>query len=211
MPATPNVDTARVVLTGTTPLVLDNIEHADPEDPIARQIKEITDKGTKRMTDEDRKRKDWLAYNASLYLGPAPGGGKRVVVPWMNISRALRTGAYRIGGGSASGKADGGLASGELDFPLAYNGPADPAKLYEDERFRFRKMVNKTPSSSKSMVPSVRPIFPEWSIELTMIVFNEVISWDLFSRTIAMTGMAVGIGSARKLGYGRFAAEVTKA
>jgi hypothetical protein len=210
MPAAPNIDTAKVVLTGTTPLVLDNIEHADPEDPIYRQIKEITDKG-KEMTTEDRKRKDWLAYNASLYLSTAPGGGKRVVVPWVNINRALRTGAFRIGGVGASGKADGGIATATLEFPLIHNGPKDPAKLYEDERFRLRKMVNKNPTGKKAMVPSVRPQFPEWSLELDLIVFNEIISWDMFGRVLSATGMAAGIGNARKLGYGRFTAEVTRA
>lgn len=209
MPATPNVDTAKVVLTGTTPLVLDNIEHADPEDPICQQIKEITDKG-KDMTAEDRKRKDWLAYNASLYLGSGVDGSRAVVMPWVNINRALRTGAFRIGGTSASGKADGGIASGALEFLLIHKGPRDPGKLYEDEQFRLRKMVNKNPTGKKAMVPSVRPIFPEWSLELTLIVFNEIISWDMFNRVISATGTAVGIGNARKLGYGRFTAEVAQ-
>jgi hypothetical protein len=209
MPATPNIDTARVVLIGTTPLVLDNIEHADPEDPIAREIKAITGKG-KDMTDEDRRRKDWLSYNASLYLAPAPDGSKRVVIPWVNINRALRTGAFRVGGTSASGKADGGVASGTLEFPLLHSGPADPSKLYDDEAFRLRKMVNKSPAGKKAMVPSVRPRFPEWSLEMTLIVFNEIIGWDLFERVVAATGTATGIGNARKLGYGRFTAEVTR-
>jgi hypothetical protein len=208
MPTTPNVDTAEVVLTGTTPLVLDNIEHADPEDPIAQAIKSITDKGSD-MTAEDRKRKDWLAYSASLYLSQTPGG-QRVVVPWVNINRALRTGAFRIGGTAASGKADGGIASGTLEFPLTYKGPQDPAKLYEDERFRLRKMVNKNPTGKKAMVPSVRPVFPEWGLALTLTVFNEIISWDMFARVLSATGTAVGIGNARKLGYGRFSVEVAK-
>jgi hypothetical protein len=209
MPATPNVDTARVVLTGATPLVLDNIEHADPEDPIAQAIAKITDMG-KDMTAEDRKRKDWLAYNASLYLSAGPDGSRTVVMPWVNINRALRTGAFRIAGTNASGKADGGIASGVLEFPLIHNGPQDPGKLYEDERFRFRKMVNKNPTGKKAMIPTTRPIFPEWSLELTLIVFNEIISWDMFGRVMSATGTAVGLGNARKLGHGRFTAEVTR-
>lgn len=210
MPATPNVDTATVTLTGTTPLVLDNIEHADPEDPIAQAIAEITAKKTD-MTAEDRKRKDWLAYNASLYLSASPDGNRAVVVPWVNINRAVRTGAFRIGGTSASGKADGGISSGVLEFPLIHNGPSDPAKLYDDDRFRLRKMVNKNPTGKKAMVPSVRPLFPEWRLEMTLFVFNEVISWDMFCRVIAATGTTVGIGNARKLGYGRFNADVVQA
>lgn len=120
MPVAVNVDTAKVVLTGTTALVMDNIEHSDPDDPIAQEIKKITDKG-KDMTEEDRHRKDWLAYHASLYVQDT-GDSRRIVIPWKNINRALRTGAFRIGGVSASGKADGGIACAVLDFPLDYKG-----------------------------------------------------------------------------------------
>ena len=208
MPVTVNVDTANVVITGTTALVMDNIEHSDPDDPIAQEIKKITDKG-KDMTEEDRHRKDWLAYHASLYTQDTDNG-QRLVIPWKNINRALRTGAFRIGGVSASGKADGGIACAAVDFPLDYKGPQDVAKLYEDSRFRFRTMVNKNPTGKKAMVASVRPIFPEWGLTLKLTVFNEIISWDLFERVLSATGTAAGIGNARKLGYGRFTAKITK-
>jgi hypothetical protein len=208
MAVTANVYTARVVITGTTALVMDNIQHADPEDPIAVQIKEITDKKTD-MTAEDARRKNWLAYHAALYLDDS-GSGPYVVMPWNNISRALRTGAFRIGGTSASGKIDGGVATSALNFPLDHTGPQDPAKLYDDQRFRFRTMVNKNPTGKKAMVPSVRPVFPDWGLTLSLTVFNDIIGWDVFVRVIQATGQAVGIGNARKLGYGRFTAEVTK-
>lgn len=209
MPET-NVYTAHVQVTGTTALVMDNIEHADPEDPIARAIKEITDKGPD-MTSEDRKRKDWLAYRASLYVEDTPGGGQRLVIPSRLVTRALRTGAFRIGGTSLSGKVDGGVAVSSLSYPLLYEGPQDPDKLYEDSRFRFRTMVNKNPTGKKAMVPQVRPVFPEWGLEFTLTVFNEIVTWDAFARAMQATGTAAGIGNARKLGYGRFTAEIAKA
>jgi hypothetical protein len=183
---------------------MDNIEHSDPEDPIAQQIKAITDKKTD-MTSEDRRRKDWLAYNASLYI--RDGG---IVLPWRCINRALRTGGYYIGGASASGKADAGVACGVLEIPLDYSGTQDPAKLHEDEKFRFRTMVNKNPTGKKAMVPSVRPIFPSWGLTFELTVFNEIISWDVFTRVFQAAGTAAGLGNARKLGYGRFTTEIEK-
>lgn len=204
MPVTPGTYQAQVRFTGTTGLVLDNIDTADPENPIAQDIKKITDKG--EMTAEDRQRKDYLAYHGALYLD----GEHRLVMPYRCIKRALRSGAYLVGGTQLSGKMDAGVDAGVLEFPLEHSGPDDPGKLYEDARYRLRLMVNKNPSGKKAMVPSVRPLLPEWGLTFTLKVFNEIIGWDRLVRAIEATGTSVGIGNARKLGYGRFHAEVTR-
>lgn len=202
---TPNVYQANVTFTGTIGLVLDNIDTADPENETAMLIKQITDKD--EMTEEDRKRKDLLAYQGCFYKDDLGN----LVMPWRSIKRALRSGAYLIGGTTLSGKMDAGIEPGAtaIEFPLQYEGPSDPNKLYDDQRFKLRLMVNKNPSSSKkAMVPSVRPILPEWSLTFPVTVFNEVIGWDRFVRAVEITGKSVGIGNARKLGYGRFAVSV---
>jgi len=204
MATTPNIYKAQISLEGTTGLVLDNIDTADPENAIAQQIKQITDKD--EMTHEDRQRKDWLAYHGALYLDAS----KHLVMPYRCIKRALRSGAFLTGGTSLSGKMDAGVSASALEFPLGYTGPEDPARLYEDDRFKLRLMVNKNPSGKKAMVPSVRPILPDWSLQFTLTVFNEIIGWERLVRAIDATGTSVGIGNARKLGYGRFNAQVTK-
>lgn len=203
--ATANVYQAEVTFTGTIGLVLDNIDTADPENPINVEIKKITDKG-QDMTEEDRKRKDWLAYQGAFYKDD----DGRLVMPWRSIKRALRSGAYLVGGTSLSGKMDAGIEPGitAVEFPLTYKGPDDPAKLYEDQRYRLRLMVNKNPSGKKAMVPSVRPILPDWSLTFPVTVFNEIIGWDRFVRAVEITGKSTGIGNARKLGYGRFAVDI---
>jgi hypothetical protein len=200
---TPNIYQAKVSLSGTTGLVLDNIDTADPENPVAKEIKKITDKD--EMTTEDRKRKDWLAYHGALYLDDQ----KQLVMPYRCIKRALRSGAYVVGSTQLSGKIDAGVSASTVEFPLDYVGP-DVDKLYEDDRFKLRLMVNKNPSGKKAMVPSVRPILPEWGLAFTLTVFNDVIGWDKLVRAIQATGVSIGIGNARKLGYGRFTAEVTQ-
>lgn len=203
MATTSTVDRARVRLIGTTGLVLDNIASADPDSEIFREIKAITDK--KEMTAEDRQRKDWLAYHGALYVD-----GDRVMLPWANILRALRSGANLVGGAMLSGKAASGIASAATDFEIEHDGPK-PDRLYDDPRFRLSKMVNKNPSGKKAMIMTVRPIFPQWEVNFGLTVLNEVIGWDQFKRVFEMTGEAVGVGNARRLGYGRFATEITKA
>lgn len=192
-----NVDDALITLTGSTPLIMDNIEHADPDDPIARKIKAITDKKD-NMTEEDRARKDQLAFLAGLYLTDG-----QLVIPWALLRRALATGAFYIGGTSLSGKVDKGVSCSVIESRLEYSGP-EPGKLFEDDRFRLRKMVNKNPTGKKAMVATIRPMFPEWGVRFPVSVFNDVVGFDDFLRALQATGKTVGIGNARKLGYGRF-------
>lgn len=205
MPLTSEIYDVQVTLTGTAPLVLDNIESADPENPIAREIKQITGKDS--MTEEDQHRKDWLAYFGALYLDSSK---TQLVFPYRAVKRALRSGAYYVGGASLSGKIDNGMECSSIEFPLDYKGPADVRQLFEDPDFRLRLMVNKNPSGKKAMVPSVRPLIPVWSLSFTATIFNSIVGWDNVVRALQFTGKSVGIGNARKLGYGRFSADIIK-
>jgi hypothetical protein len=200
-----SVDRGRMILTGTGGgLVMDNIQSMDPDSELNQQIQAIISKP--EMTEEDVRRKNELAYLAALYTDPESG---ELVFPWANILRALRSGAFAVGKAKLSGDVGNGVTSSGIEFPLAYDGP-EPGKLYGEARFRLRKSVNKNPSGKKAMVITVRPVIPEWQLEVPVTVFNEVIGWDKFVRVVKMTGEAVGFGNARRLGYGRFTAEVTK-
>ena len=53
-------------LTGITPLMLHNIRLADPDDPVVRQISELTAK-KKSMTEADRLQVAWLKFVGGLY------------------------------------------------------------------------------------------------------------------------------------------------
>jgi len=188
-------------MTGKTGLVLDNIDTADPENAIAQEIAKILAKSD--LTEEDRQRKDWLAFHGALYTDR----DHHLVLPYRCVKRALRNGAYLIGSSTLSGKMDKGVeSSGSTDFRIVYEGPQDARELYDHQQFRLRNMVRK----GKGMVPYVRPLIPEWKVIADVMVFNDVISWDQFTRTVDITGQAVGVGNARKIGYGRFTAEVKR-
>lgn len=206
MPVTSNVLKERLFLTGTSPLVLDNIEHTDPEDPIAIEIKKITNKSS--PTREDMQRKNWLQWHARLYTAPGPDGSTRLVFPTFSIVRSVEEAgkAYRLGS-----KVSAGVSAPDLNVPLIYDGPDDIEQLHADKQFTWRTMVNGNPSSGKkAMVPTERPIFRTWAIELDLIVFNDILGEEDFLRCLRTAGEGKGIGNARKLGYGRFTAEVTR-
>jgi hypothetical protein len=44
---------------------------------------------------------------------------------------------------------------------------------------------------------------------VTVLVLTELINWDAFCKVIDLAGN-VGVGNARKIGYGRFDVQITK-
>ena len=46
-------------------------------------------------------------------------------------------------------------------------------------------------------------------MSLTVVVFADILGWDKFKQIVDAAGVQ-GIGNARKLGYGRFGAEITE-
>lgn len=61
------MQTLNVKWTGIRPLLMHNGRMADSSNEYVKQIKEITKKGTKKMTDDDCERRDRLEWEAGLY------------------------------------------------------------------------------------------------------------------------------------------------
>lgn len=195
---------ARLDLTGLTPLVLNNAQLADPTNDYALKIKHITDKGV-RMTAEEREQKEALQWAGSLYLDDSG----RIVFPGRNFIRAFRdvAPAFKLGANIDRG----GVMIPESEILVDYGGPADRKALWENPKYRFRTVVNGNPTRGPKggKVTSMRPIFPDWAMSFTVVVFADILGWDDFLRIVDAAG-AQGIGNARKLGCGRFTAKVTK-
>ena len=206
MATTPGIYQAKVTLTGTTGLVLDNIDTADPDNKTHQEIQKIIDKD--EMTEQDRQRKDGSPTMGALRGRRAPRGAALALRQEGAPLRRVRG----RGSTTLSGKMDKGVEAAVTEFLVTGPGangarqPYDARKLYDQEQYRLRNMLRK----GKGMVPAVRPLLPEWVLVAEMSVFNEVISWDKFVRSVEITGQSVGIGNARKLGYGRFSAVVQR-
>jgi hypothetical protein len=209
---------ARLDLTGITGLVLNNAQLADPTNEYTLKIKAITDKGAK-MTPEEREQKEALQWAGSLYLG-ADGS---IVFPGRNFIRAFRDVAPTFRSGAEIDR--GGVMITETELPIFHDGPAkfndaktglrsgpvDRQEMYDDPRFKFRTVVNGNPTKGPKggKVVSMRPVLPRWAMSLTVVVFADILGWDKFKQIVDAAGVQ-GIGNARKLGYGRFGAEITE-
>lgn len=209
--------TVRVVLTGKSPLVMHHPRTADPEDEHSMAIAEIVSKG-KQMTPEDRRLKEDLQWRASLYTEMVKADGddvprERLIVPMIWLTRALEAGGKTLGSGTNSKGAAvfRSVTPTESSMLLEYDGPQDIAGLAADPRYRWRTLVNPNPTGSKPVkLPSARAIFPAWQVVTTLSVVTYMgLSWSDFEKAFRAAGN-LGLGDARKLGYGRFRVKITK-
>lgn len=205
MATTTNIYKMHLTLVGTSPLVINNIRGADPDEPMVREMKRITDKKT-GMTDEDRERLEWLKWHVSLYDDPSTYAGE-LHFPVRGILKSFQKAAGQFRKGTKMASA---VQPVQALVTIQHRGPRDLDDLYRDSQYRFRNMVNSNPSGKKAMVPAVRPIFPEWAIETDVVLFNDVLGLGDFERCAELAGIGEGIGNARPLGYGRFNIDIER-
>lgn len=170
-----------------------NIRLSDPLDPIVRAIKEIS--GKRKKTDEDLERIERLEFEGGLYLssdGP--------VLPGANIEKCLVEGARVTKQGK---QVERGLIVTEMDVPIRYDGPRAVEDLWAEPQFRSRMSVK----VSTSRIMRCRPMFPEWTLELTATVDPGQLNLDALQAIVADAGAMVGLGDYRPR-YGRFVGAV---
>lgn len=194
-------------LTGISPLVMKNPQLADPENEFVRAIKQITAKGQK-MTQDDLDEKARLQFAGALYIGE-----DGPYMPTTNVRKCFIEGGRAVGSGKNSKGPTVERAVIAVDgiAPLEYSGPRDASGLWTEPRFRYSTMVNGNPSSSKkTLVKSMRPWFPKWSLLVEWELVTEALDYDDFVRIVEVAGVSAGLGDNRRNGFGRFSAEVKK-
>lgn len=182
---------------GMTPLVMHNIRLADKADEYARAIKELNDKKTKTDADYDEiARLEWFG---GLYHDSEIG----VYLPTWNVLRCLERGGVIIKKGTDIFRA---VVVTSDRAEVKYEGPRDIKQLWDRQEFRWRTTVG----VQRSKVTRMRPIFRRWSMVVEAELMEDVLNPSDFERVVELAGRTAGLGDARKLGYGRFMAEVKR-
>lgn len=191
------LETLKIKLTGIRPLVMHNGLLADPTNPTVIRIREITSKGSKKMTVEDHKERDRLEWEGGLYWDDSLGP----VIPSDNLERLIQFGARK----SRRGKdVEAAVLVAEDVVPVQYSGPRDPKKLYGDGNTDF--VLRKGVKIGKARVIRIRPKFPTWEISFTAEFDGSVINQRDIIKAVEDAGRLVGLGDYRPK-YGRFIAE----
>lgn len=184
----------RLSLTGTAPLLSHNIRLANPLDPIARQMKEISAK--RKKTDDDFMQLARLEFEGGLYLSPVLGP----YLPGANIEKCIVEGG-RI---TKQGKqVERGLFVIDNEVPLIYSGPRTAETMWADENYRSAMAVK----IGQSRVMRTRPIFRSWALDAEAEVDPGLLNIEQLVSVATDAGAMVGLGDYRPR-YGRFTVSV---
>mgnify|MGYP001596388268 FL=1 len=188
-----------LTLKGTSPLLCHNEQLANPDNPVAKQIREITAK--KKKTEADRQQLYSLEWHGSLYSMPGHDGP---AIPTRNIQKCFERAATILRKGKQVNHA---VKFSAPSTPLNLNGaPKDIDNIFKTGKYMDVRLVRV--QSSRSM--RARPIFHEWSIGTDSYLLNDVLDFDDLKQIAELAGIAEGLGDARALGYGRFTATFKK-
>lgn len=196
-PQTNHMKTLTVKWTGIRPLVMHNGLMADPTHPLVRRIKEITSKGSKKLTESDYEERDRLEWEAGLYWTDGVG----LVIPSDNIERCIQLGAQK----SRIGKdVQAAVFCADTEVALDYQGPKTKDKLYADPRFTLRKGV----AVQQSRIIRIRPMIPTgWSLSFKLEFDDSIVNEKALVKAMADAGALIGLGDWRPK-FGRFTVEV---
>lgn len=184
----------RVELTGTSPLLMHNVQLADPDNEFAKAIAAVTSK--RKKTEEDRISISHLEFLGGLYVGQAG-----IVLPTQNFRKSL----IEAGKVNKLGKTvQRAVHMYGLESALKFDGPRDPEQLWQAGKFTHRAPAK----VGTSTVVRTRPVFTEWSVEFDAEVLTEVLDIDTFVELTARAGVVEGIGDGRSMGFGRYGAVV---
>ena len=188
--------TITVKWTGIRPLVMHNGLMADPTNPLVRRIKEITSKGSKKLTESDYEERDRLEWDAGLYWDEADG----VIVPSDNIERCIQLGAQK----SRIGKdVQAAVFCSAPHVPVTYSGPKDKDKMFADPRFTLRKGV----AVQKARIIRIRPMIPTgWTLTFDVEFDDSIVNPKNLLKVMNDAGSLVGLGDWRPK-FGRFLVE----
>lgn len=169
---------------------------ADPTNPIVRRIKEITSKGSKKLTDADYEERDRLEWEGGVYWDDELGA----VIPSDNIERCIQLGAQK----SRIGKdVQASVFCSEPVYKLEYKGPRTKDELFNNGGFVIRRGVK----VQTSRIIRIRPMFPSgWVLKIDLEFDETILNEKNVIKAVEDAGARIGLGDWRPK-FGRFIVE----
>ena len=188
----------KVVISGPA-LIMHNGRLANPRDPYAKALKEITSK--KKKSDDDHEEMARREFQGGLYhdddIGP--------FIPGEAIQAMLVEGSRK----AKQGREFVSVSVEEDRVPLQYKGPRERDALWSDDKFVITVGVK----VGTARVMRTRPLFRNWTLEFTVTIEDgATVNPADVERALVAAGRVIGVGdwrpgSPRGGRYGRFAVE----
>jgi hypothetical protein len=173
---------------GATPLLCHNGLLADPTNPIVRMIKPIS--GKRDKTESDYLEMSRLEWHGGLYLTDG-----KPCIPGEVIEACLMEAARKRKKGK---QAQAGIIVPE-DAPIQYDGPTEPAEMWESGNFIHKVGVK----VQRNKVIRTRPIFKKWALDLEVLYLDSLLNRSEVESFVQIAGQIVGLGDWRPK-FGRF-------
>jgi hypothetical protein len=180
-------------LTGIVPIILHNGRMANPLDPWAKKLKEVS--GKRKKVDADYEQMAKIEWFASLYLDK----NERIILPGMMLEASLVNGAKKFKLGQ---QAKAGLFV-ESHAPLLFDGSdLTPDELWE----RVDNTLTVACKVSMAKIMRTRFIANEWAADVTVTFDDGLFNPAQISEIFDAAGTQIGVGTWRPR-HGRFFSE----
>lgn len=186
------METIKLKLTGTSPLLMHNPRLVDALDPATKALAQAVANERAKKTDAARIALRKCEFEGGLYwdknLGPYVEGNA-VLKAIIEAARLERKGTH----------VERGVAPLEDRYPLQYKGPRDPKKLWEAGFYDVRSI-----GVNDRRVMRTRPKFTDWTLEVELAYVPEQVNGEDLLRFAEQAGLLLGLMDGRTIRMGRF-------
>ncbi|HEX7163346.1 MAG TPA: hypothetical protein VF223_19175 [Trebonia sp.] len=184
---------------GTKPLLLHNVDLANPLNPWAQKMADLRGTPSKRRTvPKWYEEMAYANFMGAFYDIPDVDGA---AIPSENVRRSLIDAAKATRMGKQVERA---LMVTTPAAPLIYDGPRTPQQMWDAGSWHLTRMIR----SSGGASPTTYPIFREWALKASFELDESVLSVRDLTEIAERAGRIEGLGASRKQGYGRYDALV---
>ena len=179
---------------GTKPLLLHNVDLANPLNPWARKMTDLRGTPSKRRTEKWHEEMAYVSFMGAFYDIPGVDG---VALPAENCRRSLVDAAKASRMGTQVQRA---LMVTVPAVGLIYDGPRTPQQMWDDGHWHLTRMIRGTGGAS----PTTYPIFHDWAVRVPFELDETLLNVRDLTEIAERAGRIEGLGASRKQGYGRY-------
>lgn len=179
---------------GTKPLLLHNVDLANPLNPWARKMTDLRGTPSKRRTEKWHEEMAYVSFMGAFYDIPGVDG---IALPAENVRRSLIDAAKASRLGTQVQRA---LMVTIAAIPLIYDGPKTPQQMWDAASWHLTRMIRGTGGAS----PTTYPVFREWAVKVPFELDESLLNVRDLTEIAQRAGRIEGLGASRKQGYGRY-------
>lgn len=186
-----------IIAAGLKPLLLHNVDLANPLNPYSRQMADLRGTPSKRRTEKWHEEMSKAQFMGAFYEGDP------ISIPAENLRRSIISAAKVSRMGTAVLRA---LTVVTPSVPIVYDGPKTRDGLW-DAGWHLTRMIRGTGGAS----PTTWPKFDNWAVRVPFDLDETVLNLRDLDELVKRAGKIEGLGASRKQGYGRYQGEAKAA